>query len=150
MRNLAAPAFLAIPSPSGSVRVFWTLVANCLRPSGRTFPIEDRRDPTRTTPDPYLLHEADDVQTPRLGDGSEHRVIKVFYELDELGDRLRPLGWHPQLTGCACSAGAAEQVCGWQKRDGTGTVEHRRLSCPPGRTAANDRTLDRRTLVVSP
>jgi hypothetical protein len=57
---------------------FCALVADCLRPWGRAFPIEDRRDPTRTTPDPYVLHEADDVQTRRLSDGSEHRVIKVF------------------------------------------------------------------------
>lgn len=57
---------------------FCALVADCLCPSGRAFPIEDRRNPTRTTPDPYVLQEADDVQTRRLSDGSEHRVITVF------------------------------------------------------------------------
>jgi SAM-dependent methyltransferase len=78
---------------------FWVLVGSCLRPSGQAFLIDNRRDPTRTTQDPYIIDEADDVQRRRLSDGSEHRVVKVFYEPDELADQLRRLDWIAHLAG---------------------------------------------------
>ena len=78
---------------------FWALVGSCLRPGGRAFLIDNRRDPTRTTQDPYVIDEADGVQRRRLSDGSEHRVVKVFYEPDELAGQLRRLGWDADLAG---------------------------------------------------
>jgi SAM-dependent methyltransferase len=78
---------------------FWELVGSCLRPGGRAFLIDNRRDPTRTTQDPYVIDEADDVQRRRLSDGSEHRVVKVFYEPAELAEQLRRLGWVANLAG---------------------------------------------------
>lgn len=78
---------------------FWALVGSCLQPDGRAFLIDNRRDPSRATQDPYIIHEADDVQRRRLSDGSEHRVVKVFYEPDELSARLHRLGWAAALTG---------------------------------------------------
>jgi demethylmenaquinone methyltransferase/2-methoxy-6-polyprenyl-1,4-benzoquinol methylase len=78
---------------------FWALIASCLAPEGRVFFIDNRRNPSPTATDPYIIDEADDVQRRRLSDGSEHRVVKVFYEPDELADRLRALGWTPRLAG---------------------------------------------------
>lgn len=78
---------------------FWALVGSCLKPGGQAFLIDNRRDPTRTTQDPYVIDEVDDVQRRRLSDGSEHRVVKVFYEPDELADQLRRLGWIAGLAG---------------------------------------------------
>jgi SAM-dependent methyltransferase len=78
---------------------FWELVGSCLGPGGRVFLIDNRRDLTRTMQDPYVIDEADDVQRRRLGDGSEHRVVKVFYEPDELAEQLRRLGWTADLAG---------------------------------------------------
>jgi SAM-dependent methyltransferase len=78
---------------------FWELVGSCLRPGGRAFLIDNRRDPTRTTQDPYVIDEADDVQRRRLSDGSEHRVVKVFYEPAQLAGQLRRLGWVANLAG---------------------------------------------------
>jgi demethylmenaquinone methyltransferase/2-methoxy-6-polyprenyl-1,4-benzoquinol methylase len=78
---------------------FWALVASCLEPEGRVFLIDNRRNPARASTDPYVVHEADGVQRRRLSDGSEHRVVKIFYEPDELADRLDNLGWAPRLTG---------------------------------------------------
>ena len=78
---------------------FWALVGSCLRPDGRAFLIDNRRDPTRIAQDPYIVDEADDVQRRRLSDGSEHRVVKVFYEPDQLTQRLRQLGWAADLAG---------------------------------------------------
>jgi SAM-dependent methyltransferase len=78
---------------------FWALVGSCLRPDGRAFLIDNRRDPSRAAQDPYIVDEADDVQRRRLNDGSEHRVVKVFYEPDELAERLAQLGWVADLAG---------------------------------------------------
>jgi SAM-dependent methyltransferase len=77
---------------------FWALVGSCLRPGGKAFLIDNRRDPTRAVQDPYIIDEADDVQIRRLNDGSEHRVVKVFYEPDELAERLQRLGWVADLA----------------------------------------------------
>jgi len=78
---------------------FWALVKSCLQPGGVAILIDNRRDPSRTTQDPYVLDEADDVQRRRLSDGSVHRVVKIFYEPDELTNHLRKLGWNPQIMG---------------------------------------------------
>ena len=89
--------------PRHLFETFWALVGSCLAAGvgteGRVFLIDNRRDPTRTVQDPYIIDEADDVQRRRLDDGSEHRVVKVFYEPDELTERLRRLGWVAELTG---------------------------------------------------
>lgn len=77
---------------------FWQLVAGCLAPGGRVFLIDNRHDPTRTRPDPYVVDSADDVQRRRLDDGSEHRVVKVFYEPAELTELLEALGWRSTLA----------------------------------------------------
>ncbi|MBW0015421.1 class I SAM-dependent methyltransferase [Mycobacterium sp.] len=78
---------------------FWSLVASCLVPTGKAFLIDNRRDPSRAAADPYVIDEANDVQRRRLSDGSEHQVIKVFYEPDELADRLHGIGWGSHLAG---------------------------------------------------
>jgi SAM-dependent methyltransferase len=85
--------------PRRLVEAFWALVESCLRPGGRAFLIDNRRDPTRVVQDPYIIDEADDVQRRRLDDGSEHRVVKVFYEPDDLAERLRRLGWVADVAG---------------------------------------------------
>lgn len=85
--------------PRRLFETFWALVGSCLRPEGQAFLIDNRRDPTRTAQDPYVIDEADDIQRRRLSDGSEHRVVKVFYEPDELAERLQRLGWVADLAG---------------------------------------------------
>jgi SAM-dependent methyltransferase len=85
--------------PRGLFEKFWALVDSCLRPGGQAFLIDNRRDPTRPAQDPYVIDEADDVQRRRLSDGSEHRVVKVFYEPDELAEQLVRLGWLADLAG---------------------------------------------------
>jgi SAM-dependent methyltransferase len=77
---------------------FWDLVRLCLRPAGRVFFIDNRWDPTRDRPDPYVVGTETDVQVRTLSDGSTHRVVKIFYEPAELEDRLRPLGWTAEVS----------------------------------------------------
>jgi demethylmenaquinone methyltransferase/2-methoxy-6-polyprenyl-1,4-benzoquinol methylase len=84
--------------PRARFHSFWALVGSCLNPGGRAFFIDNRRDPTLNRPDPYVFDERDDVQRRRLNDGSEHRVVKVFYEPSQLADRLAAEGWQAQVA----------------------------------------------------
>jgi SAM-dependent methyltransferase len=85
--------------PRARFGAFWELVASCLRPDGRVFFIDNRRDHTVRRPDPYVFDEAGDVQRRRLSDGSEHRVVKVFYEPSELEESLTAVGWSARVAG---------------------------------------------------
>jgi SAM-dependent methyltransferase len=85
--------------PRSRVADFWSLVARCLTPQGRVFFVDNRFDPTVTTPDPYVVDVGPDVQVRRLSDGSEHQVVKVFYEPDELSRLLRSMGWQSDVGG---------------------------------------------------
>ncbi|MGH9103959.1 MAG: class I SAM-dependent methyltransferase [Acidimicrobiales bacterium] len=78
---------------------FWGLVRRCLAPGGRVFLVDSRRDPALRPPDPYVREEVGDVQRRRLNDGSEHRVVKVFYEPDQLAARLAGEGWSAEMYG---------------------------------------------------
>lgn len=89
--------------PRARTGAFWSLVATCLAPGGRAFLVDSRDDPARVDSDPYTVRVDDDVHRRRLGDGSEHRVFKVFYEPDELGAQLYALGWEADLRATASS-----------------------------------------------
>jgi SAM-dependent methyltransferase len=105
--------------PRRLFETFWALVGSCLRPEGQAFLIDNRRDPTRTARDPYVIDEADDIQRRRLSDGSEHRVVKVLYEPDELAERLQRLGWVADLAGTSrfiYGSAAPKTLEPWAKR----------------------------------
>lgn len=78
---------------------FWELVRACLAPGGRAFLIDNREDPTPGTPakDPYVLEYEPDLHRRTLHDGSEHRVVKVMYEPDELEQLIEAEGWSAQI-----------------------------------------------------
>jgi SAM-dependent methyltransferase len=80
---------------------FWSLVRASLRPSGRVFFIDNRRDDTVSNPqagrDPYVVEYGSDLHRRRLGDGSEYLVVKVMYEPDELRALIESEGWHAQI-----------------------------------------------------
>jgi ubiquinone/menaquinone biosynthesis C-methylase UbiE len=72
---------------------FWSLVRYCLKPQGRVFFLDSRYQETSTATD-HLLEGKDAVTVlRRLKDGQEYRIVKVFYEPDDLIARLRCLGW---------------------------------------------------------
>lgn len=85
--------------PRARFGAFWVLVGSQLRANGRVFFVDNRLDPTRVGFDPYVIDDGADVQRRRLGDGSEHRVVKVFYEPTELADLLSRQGWRAQVHG---------------------------------------------------
>jgi SAM-dependent methyltransferase len=78
---------------------FWAFVADCLRPGGRVFFVDD----AYRTPDELVEGEASSTIQRRLQDGSAFRAVKVPHRPDELQARLADLGWDVTVT--ATSAG---------------------------------------------
>ena len=72
---------------------FWRLVRSCLKPNGRVFFLDSRYEGTSTAADHHLEGEDATTTRRRLNDGREFRVVKVFYQPDDLAARLAALGW---------------------------------------------------------
>jgi demethylmenaquinone methyltransferase/2-methoxy-6-polyprenyl-1,4-benzoquinol methylase len=73
---------------------FWTLVADCLKPGGRVFFVDDAH---RTTAELVEGGASSTVQR-RLKDGSLHRLVKVPHRPAELEARLAEIGWRITVT----------------------------------------------------
>lgn len=71
---------------------FWTLVADCLGEAGRVFMI-DELPAVRAHEQVIPGAAAPAVERP-LNSGARYRTVKVFYEPNELRERLAALGWH--------------------------------------------------------
>ena len=78
--------------PSNRFEAFWSLVRGCLSDRGRVFFADESRDAWRK--EEFLQG---DVIIRRLGDGSTHRVIKIFWEPSELQERLRTMEWEARV-----------------------------------------------------
>jgi demethylmenaquinone methyltransferase/2-methoxy-6-polyprenyl-1,4-benzoquinol methylase len=78
---------------------FWQLVRACLAPGGRVFLIDNRDgpQPAPNVKDPVVVEYRPDLHIRRLGDGSEWRVVKVMYDIDELQGLIAAEGWDVEL-----------------------------------------------------
>jgi SAM-dependent methyltransferase len=74
--------------------LFWALVADCLRPGGRVFFVDDGY----RTPEEIVEGESSSAIRRRLNDGTAHRAVKVPHRADELEERLAGLGWRAKVT----------------------------------------------------
>jgi demethylmenaquinone methyltransferase/2-methoxy-6-polyprenyl-1,4-benzoquinol methylase len=68
---------------------FWSLVADCLEPTGRVFFVDDNH----RTHDELIEGESSSTIRRRLKDGTAYRAVKVPHRPADLEDRLRRLGW---------------------------------------------------------
>ena len=71
---------------------FWRHLEPMLRPGGRVLAIDelpDRRDLETN----LQLEDGLPVARRTLSDGSDHRLVKVFYDAEELRTALAALGW---------------------------------------------------------
>ncbi len=73
---------------------FWSLVADCLRPGGRVFFVDD----AYRTEDELIEGEASSVIRRRLSDGTSHRAVKVPHEPAALQSLLDRAGWQVTVT----------------------------------------------------
>lgn len=83
--------------PRSRFEGFWRMVGGALSPGGRVFLIDNRR-PERSWPTADVVDESPDVQHRTLNDGRAHRLVKIFYEPDDLIARLAELGWRAEIT----------------------------------------------------
>ncbi len=72
---------------------FWELVKNALKAKGRVFFVDSRYTPTSTAKDHKLEGAKASTVSRRLNDGREYRIVKVFYEVLELEEKLDEMGW---------------------------------------------------------
>jgi SAM-dependent methyltransferase len=92
---------------------FWSFVADCLRPTGRVFFIDD----AYRTPDELIEGESSSTIRRRLNDGTAYRAVKVPHRPTELEDRLRRLGWRVTVTATSgpCYWGQG-MLDGWREQ----------------------------------
>jgi len=76
---------------------FWRMVAESLKPGGRVFLVDSKYEPTSTARDHKLGSPDAGAVLRRIKDGREFRIVKIFYQPDELQRRLLELGWNPQI-----------------------------------------------------
>ncbi|TDB90459.1 class I SAM-dependent methyltransferase [Actinomadura sp. KC216] len=76
--------------PSLSSR-FWQIVADALAPGGKAVFIDN--GPGEAAIEEVLAGDDVPAVRRRLDDGSEHRVVKVFHEADQLARDLDGWGW---------------------------------------------------------
>jgi SAM-dependent methyltransferase len=98
--------------PPGRFATSWDLVRQSLAPGGRAIFIDnlwgDDTAPGGVRPTTFEQSRSD------TGDGRIYRVVKIFYEPDELTHKLADLGWNADikatgrsfLLGCATPAGS--------------------------------------------
>jgi len=72
---------------------FWDLVRDSLAPGGRVFFVDSLHEPTSTAADHRLEDAKSTATVRRLNDGREFRIVKVFYDPEELTRKLEGLGW---------------------------------------------------------
>jgi SAM-dependent methyltransferase len=88
-------AFWLTHVPPARFAAFWSMVAAALAPGGRACFIDSshrERAVERVLPD-----QATPAVWRRMRDGSEHRVVKVYYSPAELAARLAELGWSASI-----------------------------------------------------
>ncbi len=64
-----------------------------VKPGGHVFLIDSRHEPTSTAKDSPLRDDEHIFRTRKLNDGSEFKVVKVFYEPDDLRHHLSRAGF---------------------------------------------------------
>jgi len=83
--------------PAPLFESFWQMVARAIKPGGRVFFIDSRYDPTSTATNQQLGTPQSKTSIRRLNDGQEFKIIKIFYESDQLSKRLSQLGWRTRI-----------------------------------------------------
>lgn len=79
--------------PLERLDAFLQTVASALRPGGKLFFVDSRREPSSTAQDHQLPREEEQVMTRRLNDGREFQIVKNFYAPDFLAPRLASAGF---------------------------------------------------------
>lgn len=81
--------------PPSRFEAFWRVVEGLVAPGGRVFFV-DEGDHALWEED--WIDRSAGVIRRTLTDGTTHRAVKVLWQVDELGQALRALGWDASVT----------------------------------------------------
>jgi SAM-dependent methyltransferase len=103
-------AFWLTHVPPARFAAFWSMAGAALAPGGRVCFVDDS-DRGRAG-ERVVADQATPAVWRRLRDGSEHRVVKVYYSPAELAARLAELGWSAAIreTGTPLLVGTARRT----------------------------------------
>lgn len=79
--------------PPEKFESFWNSIRSYLNPSGRIFFIDSLHAPASAAKDHQYPKKSQTIAKRRLNNGREYEIIKVFYEPEELENKLLDLGW---------------------------------------------------------
>jgi SAM-dependent methyltransferase len=105
-------AFWLTHVPPDRFAGFWSMLAAALAPGGWVCFLDDRHQAHAS--ERFVPDQAAPAVWRPLRDGSEHRVVKVYYRPDELAARLAELGWSAEIreTGTPLLVGTARRTSG--------------------------------------
>jgi 2-polyprenyl-3-methyl-5-hydroxy-6-metoxy-1,4-benzoquinol methylase len=78
--------------PADRLDAFLRTVAAALKPGGKVFFVDGRREPTTTATNHVLPEIGEQVMTRILNDGRSYQIVKNFYDPDALAARCRAAG----------------------------------------------------------
>ncbi len=78
--------------PPEQLDPFLAKLRRAVRPGGKLFFADSRREPLGTPLDQPLPEEEELLATRRLNDGREFRIVKIYYDPEELQSRLATYG----------------------------------------------------------
>jgi 2-polyprenyl-3-methyl-5-hydroxy-6-metoxy-1,4-benzoquinol methylase len=78
--------------PLERLNAFLRSVANMLRPGGKVFFLDGRREPTSTAGNHQLPEVGNQLMTRLLNDGRAFTIVKNYYDPVDLADRCREAG----------------------------------------------------------
>jgi SAM-dependent methyltransferase len=98
--------------PPARFAAFWSMVASALTPDGWVCFVDDRHQARAS--ERFVPEQATPAVWRPLRDGSERRVVKVYYRPDELAARLAELGWSAEIrdTSTPLLVGTARRTSG--------------------------------------
>jgi SAM-dependent methyltransferase len=73
---------------------FWSLVADCLKPEGRVFFVDDGY----RTPDELVEGPSSPAIRRQLNDGTSYRLVKVAHRPADLEEQLKRMGWRIKVS----------------------------------------------------
>jgi SAM-dependent methyltransferase len=94
--------------PPARFASFWSLVADCLKPDGRVFFVDD----AYRTAEELIEGERSSTIQRRLSDGTAYKIIKVPHRPADLERRLDRLGWRIKVHSASgpCYWGTGNRV----------------------------------------
>ncbi|MBW4610714.1 MAG: class I SAM-dependent methyltransferase [Hassallia sp. WJT32-NPBG1] len=90
-------AFWLSHVPPTLLDLFLTKVYNYVRVGGQVFLVDSRFEPTSTAKNHFFEDDKKIYQTRKLNNGEEFQIIKIFYQPDELYNKLLKVGFQADV-----------------------------------------------------